>query len=69
MHPFERGIQEKFFYVSNQFQVSITEYIRHLDVISDDGLLFTTNKQLNSFKIDSIIDYMINKRESSTFAS
>lgn len=68
-NPFERGLIEKFYYVSKNFQVSITEYIRHLEVLSDDGLLFTTNKTISSFKIDNIIDYNLNERQSESFVS
>ena len=68
-NPFQRGIKEKFYYVSNKFQVSITEYIQHLEIISDDGLLFTTNESNDTFKIDSLIDYTIYQRDSKTMVS
>lgn len=68
-NPFQRGIKEKFYYVSNKFQVSITEYIKHLEIVSDDGLLFTTNESNDTFKIDSLIDYTIYQRDSKTMIS
>ena len=68
-HPFRRGPVEKFYYVSRNFQVSLTEYIRHFEVISDDGLLFTTENKQETFKLDNMVDYTIYQRESETFVS
>ena len=68
-HPYERTVKEKFYYVSNNFQVSITEYLKHLTIISDDGLLFTTNKTIDMFQHDYLMDYTIYQRDSKTFVS
>ena len=68
-NPFEQISKESFFYVSNSFKVSITEYISHLEMNSDDGFLFTTNSLKGTFKQDSIIDYTLYQDNVDTFIS
>ena len=69
MSLFEQISKESFFYVSNSFKVSITEYISHLEMNSDDGFLFTTNSLKGTFKQDSIIDYTLYQDNVDTFIS
>ena len=68
-NPYEKGIRETFYYVSNEFTVSLTEYIRHMEIVSDDGLLFTTNNVMDHFKLDSMVENTIYQRDSLNFIS
>ena len=51
-NPFERGMKEVFYYVSNNFTFYLTNYIHHFEIHSDDGLLFTSDHIKDSFKVD-----------------
>ena len=66
--PFERGMKEVFYYVSNSYTFYLTNYIHHLEVHSDDGLLFTTNHIKDSFKVDYLRDLTIYQKSDTFFA-
>ena len=68
-YPFHKGLKEYFFHVSQNFHLSITQYIRHIKVFSDDGLLFTSSKETKGFKLEEIKEYTIYQRDSDNFVS
>ena len=55
--------------MSQNFHLSITQYIHHIKIFSDDGLLFTTSKEKGGFKLEEMIDYTIYQRDSDNFVS
>ena len=67
--PFKKNLRNYFFYVSHNFHLSITQYIHHITVFSDDGLLFTTSIEKGGFKLEEMIDYTIYQRDSDNFVS
>ena len=50
--PFQRAVHEIFSQVSINYIVSITQYYRHTQVESDNGIMFTTSSKINEFKKD-----------------
>ena len=50
--PFQRAVHEIFSQVSINYIVSITQYYRHTQVESDNGIIFTTSSKINGFKKD-----------------
>ena len=58
--PYVHGLTEKFNFISTKETVSSTQYISHLEVKSDDGLLFTNNNVQSSYSLDEIIDITSN---------
>ena len=52
--PFQRGVHEIFSQVSINYIVSITQYYRHTQVESDNGIMFTTSSKINGFKKDEL---------------
>ena len=60
--PFQKILRDKYYYVSNTFFVSLTEYIHHVNIRTDKGLIFNNYNEKNNFTIDSIIDYTIYSR-------
>ena len=48
--PFQRAVHEIFSQVSINYIVSITQYYRHTQVESDNGIMFTTSSKINEFK-------------------
>ena len=67
--PFKKNLRNYFFYVSQNFHLSITQYIHHIKIFSDDGLLFTTSKEKSGFKLEEMIDYTIYQKDSDNFVS
>ncbi len=67
--PFQRGVHEIFSVVSINFLVSITQYYRHSQVESDNGLMFTTSSKINGFKKDEITKDINYNRTSPNFAT
>jgi len=62
--PFQKILRNKFYYVSNTFHVSVTEYIHHVNMITNKGLIFNNFIKKNNFTVDSLIDYTLyNKKE------
>ena len=68
-NPFQRALKEYFFYVSNKFLLSLTQYFHHSEIYTDDGFIFTTNNQISSFKIDSMVENTIFNRSDKHFVS
>ena len=52
--PFQRAVHEIFSQVSINYIVSITQYYRHTQVESDNGIMFTTSSKINGFKKDEL---------------
>ena len=65
--PFQRGAHEIFSVVSIDFLVKITQFYRHTQVESDNGLMFTTSSKINGFKKDEITKDINYDRKSSNF--
>ena len=56
-NPFIYSISEKFYYVSNEYLISATEYLRHVNVDTDNGLFLSDKKINKGFSIDYYVDY------------
>ena len=65
--PFAKGLKEYFFYITPTHTLSLTQYIHHVIVKSDDGLIFTTNKKQNAFQLHDMINHDISYRNSESF--
>ena len=65
--PFQRGAHEIFSVASIDFLVKITQFYRHTQVESDNGLMFTTSSKINGFKKDEITKDINYDRKSSNF--
>ena len=68
-NPFQRALKEYFFYASNKFLLSLTQYFHHAIIDTDDGLIFTTSHKTNSYKIDSMVQNTIFQRDDEHFVS
>ena len=66
-NPFARGLKEYFFYITPTHTLSLTQYIHHVIVKSDDGFIFTTNKKQNAFQLHDMINHDISYRTSDSF--
>ncbi len=53
-YPYTPGLEEKFYYVSYKKFISATQYLKHVEVHSDVGILFE-NEKINA---DSTVDSM-----------
>ena len=67
--PFERGIREIFSEVSINFLVSLTQYYHHTQIISDNGIIFTTNSKIDGFKKDEFTKDINYNRTTKQFAT
>ena len=56
-NPFIRGLQEKFYYVSYKKFISVTQYLKHIEVHTDKGLLFSEEEINEDQTVDSMIEY------------
>ena len=56
-NPYVRGLQETFYYVSYKKYVSATEYLKHVQITSDYGLLFTKEENNSDSTVDSMVEY------------
>ena len=61
-NPFQKYLKDKFYYISNKYFLSITEYIHHINMRTDKGIVFSSYKEKNNFTIDSIIDFTVYNR-------
>lgn len=52
-YPFSNSLKNYFWKVSKNNKISITQYIRWLNVFDNDNLIFTNKKEKNSFEIES----------------
>ena len=66
-NPFSKVIKEQTFKVSDSYKVSVIQYLRHIRIESDDGLLFTTNHSKSSFVLGEFTHDIVFERDSSTF--
>ena len=56
-NPFVRGLQETFYYVSYKKFISTTQYLKHVQIHSDKGFLFSEEEIIADHTIDSLIEY------------
>ena len=56
-NPFVRGLQETFYYVSYKKFISVTQYLKHVQIHSDKGFLFSEEEIIKDHTIDSLIEY------------
>ena len=66
-NPFSKVLKEQTFKVSDSYKVSVIQYLRHIRIESDDGLLFTTNHSKSSFVLGEFTHDIVFERDSSTF--
>ena len=66
-NPFSKVLKEQTFKVSDSYKVSVIQYLRHIRIESDDGLLFTTNHYKSSFVLGEFTHDIVFERDSSTF--
>ena len=52
-YPFSHSLKNYFWKVSKNSKISITQYLRWLNVFDNDNLIFTNKKEKNSFEIES----------------
>lgn len=67
--PISHGYKEYFYYVSNRFFIAITQYLRKVKMVSDDGWIFQNKEDLYSFKHDHMFSYTNSLREVKNFMS
>ena len=68
-NPFQRGVREIFSEASINFLVSITQFYHHVQIISDNGLMFSTKSKINGFKKDELTKDINYNRTSDNFAT
>ena len=62
-NPFVRGLQETFYYVSYKKFISATQYLKHVQIHSDKGFLFSEEEIIADHTIDSLIEYSETEQE------
>ena len=68
-YPFTKILKEQTLKVSESYKVSLIQYLKHIRIESDDGILFTTNQTKNSFTLGEFTHNTVFERDSSTFLS
>ena len=68
-YPFTKILKEQTLKVSESYKVSLIQYLKHIRIESDDGVLFTTNHTKNSFTLGEFTHNTVFERDSSTFLS
>lgn len=56
-NPFVPGLQETFYYVSYKKYISATQYLKHVQITSDYGLLFSKEENISDSTVDSMVEY------------
>ena len=56
-NPYVPGLQESFYYVSYKKFISATEFLKHVQIISDNGLLFNKEENNSDITFDSMVEY------------
>ena len=56
-NPYVPGLQETFYYVSYKKYMSATEYLKHVQITSDYGLLFYKEENNSDSTVDSMVEY------------
>lgn len=67
--PISHGYKEYFYYTSNRFFIAITQYLRKVKMVSDEGIIFQDKQELDSFKHDHMFSYTNSLREVPNFMS
>ena len=68
-NPFTKNLKESSLKISHNYKVSITQYLKHTRVESDDGILLTSNHYKDSFSLGDFKHDIILERDSTTFLS
>ena len=61
--PFVRGLQETFYYVSYKKFISATQYLKHVQIHSDVGYLFSEEEIIEGHTVDSMIEFSETEQE------
>ena len=56
-NPYVPGLQETFYYVSYKKYISATQYLKHVQITSDYGLLFSKEENNSDSTVDSMVEY------------
>ena len=56
-HPYIRGLEEVFYYASYKKYISVTEYLKHVEIHSDIGLLFYQEEIHPDSTVDSMKEF------------
>jgi len=56
-NPYVPGLQETFYYVSYKKYISATQYLKHIQITSDYGLLFSKEENNSDSTVDSMVEY------------
>ena len=56
-NPYIPGLQESFYYASYKKYVSATQYLKHVQITSDYGLLFSKEENNSDSTVDSMVEY------------
>jgi len=62
-NPYVRGLQETFYYVSYRKFISATQYLKHVEVHTDKGYLFSEEEINPDHTVDSMIEYSETEQE------
>ena len=57
INPYIRGLEETFYYVSYKKFISVTEYLKHVQIHSDIGLLFNKEELSSDNTVYSMVEY------------
>ena len=66
-NPFKKNLKEFSLKISQNYKVSITQYLKHIRVESDDGILYNLNNYKDSFTLGEFKHDILFERDSSTF--
>ena len=55
--PYVRGLQETFYYVSYKKYISVTQFLKHVQITSDYGFLFSQEENNSDSTVDSMVWY------------
>ena len=58
-----RGLQETFYYVSYKKFISATQYLKHVQIHSDVGYLFSEEEIIEGHTVDSMIEFSETEQE------
>ena len=67
--PFKRKLKEQSLKVSEQYKVSLIQYIKHLRIENDDNIVLRSNHSMNSFTLGDFVSNTVFDRDSDTFLS
>ena len=56
-NPYVKGIEDNFYYVSHKKSYSVTQYLKHVEIHSDIGLIFKEEEINGDNEVDSMVEY------------